>query len=156
MTATPEQAQDTHADIREYLGQVAGADVAENTRILYGGSANAKTAPDLSAKADIDGFLVGGASLKPEFVDIINCQGATKTLKPVNIGINGFGRIGRYVYLFCVASVLALFALLTLRSLTYIFSLVMRAAQDDPMVNIVAVNDPFIPTDYVSYTQVSQ
>lgn len=124
LTATPEQAQDTHADIRQYLGQIAGADVAENTRILYGGSANAATAPGLSQKADIDGFLVGGASLKPEFIDIINCQGATKTLKPVNIAINGFGRIGR---------------------------LVMRAAQDDPMVNIVAVNDPFIPTDYVSF-----
>merc|ERR1712176_1069113 len=124
LTATPEQAQDTHAAIREYLGQIAGADVAQNTRILYGGSANAKTAPGLSAKADIDGFLVGGASLKPEFVDIINCKGSTKSFKPVNIGINGFGRIGR---------------------------LVMRAAQNDPMVNIVAVNDPFIPVEYMEY-----
>jgi len=124
LTATPEQAQDTHADIRKYLGEIAGADVAEATRILYGGSANAKTAPGLSAKPDIDGFLVGGASLKPEFADIINCNGATKTLKPVNIGINGFGRIGR---------------------------LVMRAAHNDPMVNIVAVNDPFIPVDYMQY-----
>lgn len=97
LTATPEQAQETHADIRQYLGQVAGAAVAENTRILYGGSASGKTAPGLSAKPDIDGFLVGGASLKPEFADIINCQGTTKSLKPVNIGINGFGRIGRYV-----------------------------------------------------------
>lgn len=95
LTATPEQAQDTHADIRKYLGQVAGADVANDTRILYGGSANAKTAPGLSSKPDIDGFLVGGASLKPEFADIVNCQGSTKSLKPVNIGINGFGRIGR-------------------------------------------------------------
>ena len=98
LTATPEQAQDTHADIRQYLGQIAGADVAANTRILYGGSANAKTAPGLSAKEDIDGFLVGGASLKPEFADIINCQGTENSLKPVNIGINGFGRIGRYVF----------------------------------------------------------
>lgn len=95
LTATPEQAQDTHADIRKYLGQVAGADVANDTRILYGGSATAKTAPGLSSKPDIDGFLVGGASLKPEFADIVNCQGSTKSLKPVNIGINGFGRIGR-------------------------------------------------------------
>jgi glyceraldehyde 3-phosphate dehydrogenase len=124
LTATPEQAQETHAAIRQYLGQIAGAEVAENTRILYGGSANAKNAPDLSSKADIDGFLVGGASLKPEFADIINCQDDVKTLKPVNIGINGFGRIGR---------------------------LVMRAAQHDPMVNIVAVNDPFIPTNYMEY-----
>eukprot|EP00522_Entomoneis_paludosa_P005714 CAMPEP_0172455894 /NCGR_PEP_ID=MMETSP1065-20121228/12970_1 /TAXON_ID=265537 /ORGANISM="Amphiprora paludosa, Strain CCMP125" /LENGTH=402 /DNA_ID=CAMNT_0013208413 /DNA_START=25 /DNA_END=1230 /DNA_ORIENTATION=- len=124
LTATPEQAQDTHAAIRQYLGTIAGADVAENTRILYGGSANAKTAPGLSSKEDIDGFLVGGASLKPEFADIINCQDGTPSMKPVNIGINGFGRIGR---------------------------LVMRAAQNDPMVNIVAVNDPFIPVNYMEY-----
>jgi len=124
LTATPEQAQDTHKDIREYLGQIAGNDVATNTRILYGGSANAKTAPGLSSKPDIDGFLVGGASLKPEFADIVNCQDNIHTLKPVNIGINGFGRIGR---------------------------LVMRAAKNDPMVNIVAVNDPFISTDYMEY-----
>ena len=95
LTATPEQAQDTHAAIRQYLGEIAGADIAANTRILYGGSANAKNAPDLSSKEDIDGFLVGGASLKPEFADIINCQTTVKSLKPVNIGINGFGRIGR-------------------------------------------------------------
>jgi glyceraldehyde 3-phosphate dehydrogenase len=95
LTATPEQAQDTHADIRNYLGQIAGADIAANTRILYGGSANAKNAPELSGKPDIDGFLVGGASLKPEFADIINCQTTTKSVKPVNVGINGFGRIGR-------------------------------------------------------------
>uniref|UniRef100_A0A7S4NIS7 Glyceraldehyde 3-phosphate dehydrogenase NAD(P) binding domain-containing protein n=1 Tax=Odontella aurita TaxID=265563 RepID=A0A7S4NIS7_9STRA len=124
LTATPEQAQDTHADIRQYLGEIAGADVAANTRILYGGSASGATAPGLSAKEDIDGFLVGGASLKPEFADIVNCQGSEKSLKPVNIGINGFGRIGR---------------------------LVMRAAQNDPMVNIVAVNDPFIPVNYMEY-----
>jgi len=124
LTATPEQAQETHADIRKYLGEVAGAEVAEETRILYGGSASGATAPGLSVKPDIDGFLVGGASLKPEFADIINCNGAEKSLKPVNIGINGFGRIGR---------------------------LVMRAAQNDPMVNIVAVNDPFIPTEYMEY-----
>lgn len=124
LTATPEQAQDTHADIRKYLGEIAGAEVAENTRILYGGSANAANAPDLSSKEDIDGFLVGGASLKPEFADIINCQTNVNSVKPVNIGINGFGRIGR---------------------------LVMRAAENDPMVNIVAVNDPFIPTNYMEY-----
>ncbi len=124
LTATPEQAQDTHAAIRKYLGEIAGSDVAESVRILYGGSASGKTAPGLSAKPDIDGFLVGGASLKPEFADIVNCNGSLKSLKPVNIGINGFGRIGR---------------------------LVMRAAHNDPMVNIVAVNDPFIPLNYMEY-----
>jgi len=124
LTATPEQAQDTHEAIRKYLGEIAGAEVAESTRILYGGSATAATAPGLSSKPDIDGFLVGGASLKPEFADIVNCNGSEKSLKPVRIGINGFGRIGR---------------------------LVMRAAQDDPMVQIVGVNDPFIPTNYMEY-----
>ena len=124
LTATPEQAQETHADCRKYLGEIAGATVAEDTRILYGGSATGATAPGLGAKPDIDGFLVGGASLKPEFADIVNCQTTEKSMKPVNIGINGFGRIGR---------------------------LVMRAAQGDPMVNIVAVNDPFISTDYMEY-----
>jgi glyceraldehyde 3-phosphate dehydrogenase len=95
LTASPEQAQQTHADIRQYLGEVAGSDVAAATRILYGGSANAANAPELSSKEDIDGFLVGGASLKPEFADIINCQTTVRSVKPVNIGINGFGRIGR-------------------------------------------------------------
>ena len=124
LTATPEQAQDTHEAIRKYIGEIAGADVAEEVRILYGGSATAATAGGLSAKPDIDGFLVGGASLKPEFADIVNCNGDEKSLKPVKIGINGFGRIGR---------------------------LVMRAAKDDPMVEIVAVNDPFIDTKYMEY-----
>lgn len=44
----------------------------------YGGSANAKNAPDLSAQPDIDGFLVGGASLKPEFKDIVAAIAAAK------------------------------------------------------------------------------
>ena len=44
---------------------------ADEIRIQYGGSANAANAPDLSAMPDIDGFLVGGASLKPEYVDIV-------------------------------------------------------------------------------------
>lgn len=97
MTATPEQAQDTHEAIRKYIGEIAGAEVAEECRILYGGSATAATAGGLSAKPDIDGFLVGGASLKPEFADIVNCNGKENSLKPVRIGINGFGRIGRLV-----------------------------------------------------------
>ena len=50
--------------------------VAKGIRIQYGGSANAKNAPDLSAQPDIDGFLVGGASLKPEFADIVKAISA--------------------------------------------------------------------------------
>ena len=79
-TATPEIAQKVHADIRAYL---AGFDagVAGGVRILYGGSCNAKTAPELFRQADIDGGLVGGASLKEdEFKSIIeaavSCAGA--------------------------------------------------------------------------------
>ena len=47
-------------------------------RIQYGGSANAKNAPELSACPDVDGFLVGGASLKPEFKDIVAAISAAK------------------------------------------------------------------------------
>jgi triosephosphate isomerase len=47
--------------------------VADETRIIYGGSATAANCSDLYAQNDINGFLVGGASLKPEFVNIINC-----------------------------------------------------------------------------------
>ena len=64
-TATPEQAQDVHAFIR---GMVAKADagVAENIIIQYGGSMNAANAKELLAQPDIDGGLIGGASLKAE------------------------------------------------------------------------------------------
>ena len=71
VTATPAQAQETHRQIRAYLATAVGEEYASYIRIQYGGSANAKNAPDLSAKADIDGFLVGGASLKPEFAHIV-------------------------------------------------------------------------------------
>ena len=63
LTATPKQAQDTHADIRAWLISNAPADVAENVRIQYGGSVNDENAAELGAMPDIDGFLVGGASL---------------------------------------------------------------------------------------------
>jgi len=71
VTASPEQAQETHAAIRAWIAKEVSPAVAEGIRIQYGGSANAKNAPDLSAMPDIDGFLVGGASLKPEFADIV-------------------------------------------------------------------------------------
>jgi triosephosphate isomerase len=49
--------------------------VADETRIIYGGSANAGNCDELYSMEDINGFLVGGASLKAEFVNIINCTG---------------------------------------------------------------------------------
>ena len=78
VTASPEQAQETHAGIRNYLAGAVGAELAANIRIQYGGSANAENAPDLSAQPDIDGFLVGGASLKPEFAQIVSAIAAVK------------------------------------------------------------------------------
>ena len=78
VTASPEQAQETHAAIRKWIAAECGAAVADGIRIQYGGSANAKNAPELSACPDIDGFLVGGASLKPEFVEIVAAISAAK------------------------------------------------------------------------------
>jgi len=72
--ATTEQAQEVHAAIREWLGKAVSPEAAEETRIIYGGSVNEKNCRDLAKQSDIDGFLVGGASLKPAFVDIINAK----------------------------------------------------------------------------------
>lgn len=74
LAATPEDAQETHKNIRDFLQKELGAEVADSIRILYGGSANGKNAVTFKDKADVDGFLVGGASLKAEFVDIINSR----------------------------------------------------------------------------------
>lgn len=71
-TATPAQAQEVHAYIRSLVAQKYGAEVADSCSILYGGSVNAANAEELFAQPDIDGGLVGGASLKSrEFTDII-------------------------------------------------------------------------------------
>lgn len=72
--ATTEQAQEVHASIRAWLKKEVSDKVADETRIIYGGSVNEKNCKDLSKQADIDGFLVGGASLKPAFTDIINSR----------------------------------------------------------------------------------
>jgi triosephosphate isomerase len=71
-TASPEQAQEMHAFIRGVVSDKYGADVAENTSILYGGSCKPSNAQELFANPDVDGGLIGGASLKAEdFVAII-------------------------------------------------------------------------------------
>lgn len=72
--ASPEQAQEVHARVRAWLAKSVSPQVAEATRIIYGGSVTAKNSAELATQPDIDGFLVGGASLKPEFVDIINAK----------------------------------------------------------------------------------
>lgn len=73
--ATPQQAQDAHKEIRGWLAKNVSQEVADATRILYGGSVSAKSSPDLQREQDIDGFLVGGASLKDqEFLQILNSR----------------------------------------------------------------------------------
>ena len=74
--ATTEQAQEVHKAIREWMKKAVSDEAAEKTRILYGGSVSEKNCNELAKQADIDGFLVGGASLKPAFVDIINANQA--------------------------------------------------------------------------------
>ncbi len=58
--------------IRKVIGEIYDQDTAEKIRIQYGGSVNGKNAAELFAMADIDGGLVGGASLKEDFADIVN------------------------------------------------------------------------------------
>jgi len=72
--ASTEQAQEVHKAIRKWLGEKVGGEVGEGTRIIYGGSVSEKNCRELAREGDIDGFLVGGASLKPAFVDIINAR----------------------------------------------------------------------------------
>jgi len=72
LTATPEMAQDTHAACRASLTEIFGADVAEKVRIQYGGSMKGANSKELVGQADIDGGLVGGASLKAaDFAELI-------------------------------------------------------------------------------------
>ena len=71
-TATADQAQEICGAIRACIAEIFNQETADAIRIQYGGSVNAKTAPELFAKPDIDGGLVGGASLKPEFGAIVN------------------------------------------------------------------------------------
>jgi len=71
LVATPEQAQETHADIRAYIAKAVSPAVADAVRIQYGGSANADNVADLLKGQDIDGFLVGGASLKADAFGVI-------------------------------------------------------------------------------------
>ncbi|MCF8363973.1 MAG: triose-phosphate isomerase [Prolixibacteraceae bacterium] len=72
-TATTEQAQEMHKDIRDAIAAQFGQEVANDTSILYGGSCKPSNANELFANPDVDGGLIGGASLKAEdFIEIIN------------------------------------------------------------------------------------
>jgi len=73
LTATSDQAEEIHAYIRSLIAAKYGKEVAENTTILYGGSCKASNAKELFSKPDVDGGLIGGASLKaPDFKGIID------------------------------------------------------------------------------------
>ncbi|MEL6987852.1 MAG: triose-phosphate isomerase [Bacteroidota bacterium] len=72
-TASPEQAQEMHASIRSFIAERFSPETADGISILYGGSVKPANAADLFSNQDVDGGLVGGASLKPEvFEEVIN------------------------------------------------------------------------------------
>ncbi|KAA6370158.1 MAG: Triose phosphate isomerase [Streblomastix strix] len=71
VVATPDQAQEAHAALRGWIREHVSAEVAEKIRIAYGGSVSAANSAELAKLPDVDGFLVGGASLKPDFVTIV-------------------------------------------------------------------------------------
>ena len=72
LTATPEMAQETHKNIRDWVSTNVSPEIAEAVRIQYGGSMKGANAKDLLAQPDIDGGLIGGASLKDDFFNVIN------------------------------------------------------------------------------------
>ncbi|CAK9045485.1 unnamed protein product [Durusdinium trenchii] len=71
VVATPLQAQDTQYQVRRCIRDECGAEIADSVRIIYGGSANEKNCKALGELPDVDGFLVGGASLKPTFTESV-------------------------------------------------------------------------------------
>jgi len=73
-TASPDQADEVHKDLRNWMKTNVSEDAAKSTRIIYGGSVNSSNCKELASRHDIDGFLVGGASLKPDFVTIIKSR----------------------------------------------------------------------------------
>ena len=77
-TATPEQAEEAHAFCRKLLKDMFGEEFAKKIRILYGGSVKPENIVGLMARPDIDGALVGGASLKPDVFARIVCFGRTE------------------------------------------------------------------------------
>lgn len=71
VVATPQQAQEAHKNLRTWVAENVSGEVAQQLRIIYGGSVKGDNCTELIALHDVDGFLVGGASLKPEFDTII-------------------------------------------------------------------------------------
>ena len=71
--ATPAQAQEVHAFLRTWVCKAISEEVADSLRIIYGGSVKGSNCEELIQLPDVDGFLVGGAALKPEFSTIVAC-----------------------------------------------------------------------------------
>ena len=92
-TATADQAEEVCAAIRKVVGELYGADAAKALTVQYGGSMNPKNAEELLSKPDVDGGLIGGASLKaPDFAVIVNA--ATKGyIDNPNFGLHGRAKI---------------------------------------------------------------
>eukprot|EP00932_Pfiesteria_piscicida_P003177 SRR837773.1309.p1 GENE.SRR837773.1309~~SRR837773.1309.p1 ORF type:complete len:373 (-),score=171.27 SRR837773.1309:63-1181(-) len=102
--ATPEQAQEAHEAIRKMIETSVSEAVAKQVRILYGGSVTPDNCKELIAKPDIDGFLVGGASLKPSFNEIITACvpivplkvpkfGKVEGIQPAAKGVNVYAKV---------------------------------------------------------------
>nr|5ZG4_A Chain A, Triosephosphate isomerase [Opisthorchis viverrini]5ZG4_B Chain B, Triosephosphate isomerase [Opisthorchis viverrini]5ZG4_C Chain C, Triosephosphate isomerase [Opisthorchis viverrini]5ZG4_D Chain D, Triosephosphate isomerase [Opisthorchis viverrini] len=73
-TATEQQAQEVHLAVRRWMEEKVSPAVAKSIRIIYGGSVTAANCRTLAKQPDVDGFLVGGASLKPDFIEICNAN----------------------------------------------------------------------------------
>uniref|UniRef100_A0A2I3HDN4 Triosephosphate isomerase n=1 Tax=Nomascus leucogenys TaxID=61853 RepID=A0A2I3HDN4_NOMLE len=73
-TATPQQVQEVHKKLRGWLKSNISDAVAQSTGIIYGGSVTRATCKELASQPDVGAFLMGGVSLKPKFVDIINAE----------------------------------------------------------------------------------
>jgi triosephosphate isomerase (TIM) len=71
ITASPPEAEEVHSEIRNILSKMFSHEVAKTCRIIYGGSMNVANAKELLSQKNIDGGLIGGASLKEEFIDIM-------------------------------------------------------------------------------------
>jgi len=94
VSASPSQAQEVHQNLRRWLMTNLSAEIATNMRIIYGGSVKPSSAPDLIAEDDIDGFLVGGCSLKKDFIDIINaCPAEFDTEQREKQGLESVAKI---------------------------------------------------------------
>jgi triosephosphate isomerase (TIM) len=79
VNAAPAQAQEVHLMIRQLIGKMYNKDIAQQIRIQYGGSVKPDNAPELMTQPDVDGFLIGGASLKADdFAAIVKAAGQTK------------------------------------------------------------------------------